>query len=116
MPSGQGTQDKAHRQPQPLLGPLGGLIEVATRDFADDKNIDIVACPGPLVVTRRVSVRGSVMVGGQKIQAGLAHARKTVQVTVGTDTCQITVEPGIIVTAARTSSRDIKRHKASNYD
>jgi hypothetical protein len=32
-----------------------------------------------------------------------------------TDTCQIAVEPGITVTAARTSSRDIRRHKASNY-
>jgi hypothetical protein len=72
--------------------------------------------PEPLVVARRVSVRGSVMVGGQKIQVGLAHAHKTVQVTVGTDTYEITVEPGITVTAARTSSRDIRRHKASNYE
>jgi hypothetical protein len=71
--------------------------------------------PEPLVVTRRVSVRGSVMVGGQRIQVGLAHARKTVQVTVGPDTYQVTVETGITVTAARTTSRDIRRHKASNY-
>ena len=55
------------------------------------------------------------MIGGQKIQVGLAHARKTVQVTVGPDTYQVTVEPGITVTAARTTSRDIRRHKASNY-
>ena len=39
--------------------------------------------PAPLVVTRRVSVRGAIMVGGQRIQVGLAHARKTVAVTVG---------------------------------
>jgi hypothetical protein len=71
--------------------------------------------PEPIVVTRRVSARGSVMVGGQKIQVGLAHARKTVQVTVDPDTYQVTVEPGITVTAARTGSRDIRRHKASNY-
>jgi hypothetical protein len=32
---------------------------------------------------------------GQKIQAGLAHARKTAEVTVESDTYQITVEPGI---------------------
>ena len=51
--------------------------------------------PEPLVVTRRVSVRGSVMVGGQKIQVG--------------------VEPGITITAPRTASRDIRRHKASSY-
>ncbi|MGO9217794.1 MAG: hypothetical protein ACLP5E_08505 [Streptosporangiaceae bacterium] len=34
--------------------------------------------PAPLVVTRRVSVRGAIMVDGQRIQVGLAHARKTV--------------------------------------
>ena len=73
------------------------------------------ALPEPLVVTRRVSVRGSVMVGGRKIQVGLAHARKTVQVTVGPDTYEIAVEPGITVAAARTASRDIRRHKASTY-
>jgi hypothetical protein len=56
------------------------------------------------------------MVGGQRIQVGLAHARKTVEVAVGPDSYQIAVEPGITVTAARTSSRDIRRHKASNYD
>jgi hypothetical protein len=52
---------------------------------------------------------------GQKIQVGLAHARKTVEVTVAPDTYQITVETGITVIAARTTSRDIRRHKASNY-
>jgi hypothetical protein len=62
-----------------------------------------------------VLLRGSVMVGGQKIQVGLAHARKTVEVTVGTDTYEIAVETGVTVTAARTTSRDIRRHKASNY-
>src|SRR5271163_4385708 len=72
--------------------------------------------PEPLVVTRRVPVRGPVMAGGQKIQAGLPHARKTVAVTVGPDTYQVAVEPGITITAPRTASRDIRRHKASSYD
>ena len=71
--------------------------------------------PEPLVVTRRVPVRGPVMVGGQKIQVGLAHARKIVQVSVGPDTYQITVETGTTVTAPRNASRDIRRHKVSNY-
>lgn len=35
------------------------------------------------------------MVNGQKIQVGLAHARKTAEVTVESDTYQITVNPGI---------------------
>jgi hypothetical protein len=55
------------------------------------------------------------MIGGQRVQVGLPHASKTVQVTIGPDTCRITVEPGIIVTAARAGSSDIWRHKASIY-
>ena len=58
---------------------------------------------------------GAIMIGGQRIQVGLAHARKTAEVTVEADSCQITVEPGITITAPRTTSRDIKRRKASNY-
>jgi hypothetical protein len=49
------------------------------------------------------------------VRVGLAHARKTVAVTVGPDTIQVAVETSITVTAARTTSRDIRRHKASNY-
>jgi len=49
--------------------------------------------------------------GGQRIQVGLAHARKTAAVTVGPDTIQVAVETSITVTAARTTSRDIRRHK-----
>ena len=33
-----------------------------------------------LAVTQRVSVREAIMIGGQKIQVGLSHARKIVQV------------------------------------
>jgi hypothetical protein len=57
----------------------------------------------------------AIMVGEQRIQVGLAHARETVAVTVGPDTIQVAVETSITVTAARTTSRDIRRHKASNY-
>ena len=74
--------------------------------------------PDPLTVAGRVSVRGAIMVGGQRIQVGLAHARKTAEVTVEADTYQITVEPRITITitAPRTTSRDIRRHKASSYE
>jgi len=71
--------------------------------------------PEPLQVKRRVSVRGAIMIGGQRIQVGLPHARKTAEITVGSDTYQITVEDGITIAAPRTTSRDIKRHKASSY-
>jgi hypothetical protein len=62
-----------------------------------------------------VSVRGAIMIGGQRIQVGLAHAGKTAEVTVEADTYQITVDPGITISAPRTTSGDIRRHKASNY-
>ena len=55
------------------------------------------------------------MIGGQRIQVGLPHAGKTAKVTIETGTYQITVEDGITITAARNTSRDIKRHKASSY-
>jgi hypothetical protein len=42
------------------------------------------------------------------------HARKTAEVTVEADTYQITVEPGITISAPRTTSSDIRRRKASN--
>ncbi len=71
--------------------------------------------PDPLTVTRRVSVRGAIMIGGQWIQVGLVHARKTAAVTVEADTYQITVEPSITISAPRTTGRDIRRHKASTY-
>jgi hypothetical protein len=55
------------------------------------------------------------MIGGQRIQVGLPHAGKTAEITNEADTYQITVEDGIVLTAPRTTSRDIKRHKASRY-
>ena len=71
--------------------------------------------PEPLTVKRRVSARGAIMIGGQRIQVGLPHAGKTANVTIDADTYQITVEDGIAFAAPRATSRDIKRHKASNY-
>jgi transposase InsO family protein len=71
--------------------------------------------PELLTVKRRVSARGAIMIGGQRIQVGLPHAGKTADVTIDADTYQITVEDGITFAAPGTTSRDIKRHKASNY-
>jgi hypothetical protein len=71
--------------------------------------------PGPLTVRRRVSTRGAIMIGGQRIQVGLPPAGKTVTITVGSGIYQITVEDGIAFAAPRKTSRDIHRHKASDY-
>jgi hypothetical protein len=71
--------------------------------------------PAPLTVRRRVSSRGAIVIGGQRIQVGLPHAGKTVTITVDSDTYQITAEDGITIAAARKTSRAINRHKASDY-
>jgi hypothetical protein len=61
------------------------------------------------------SVRGAIMIGGQRIQAGPPHAGQTASITTGSGTCQITVPERLTMTAPRATSRDILRHKASNY-
>src|SRR5215468_466527 len=50
--------------------------------------------PAPLTVRRRVSVRGAIMIGGQRIQVGLPHAGKTANITIESDAYQITVDDG----------------------
>jgi hypothetical protein len=69
----------------------------------------------PLTVRRRVSSRGAIMIGGQRIQVSLPHAGKTAEITIDSGTYQITVENGITIAAPRKTSRPIKRHKASDY-
>jgi transposase InsO family protein len=113
-----------------LDGPVAHIL-------ADGNTVRTVACPVPqparhrlrgaragtagpqppasLTVRRRVSIRGAIMIGGQRIQVGLPHAGKTAEVTVEADTYQITVEDGIAISAPRNTSRDINRHKASSY-
>jgi Integrase core domain len=72
--------------------------------------------PKPQKVLRRVSVRGTIMIGGQRIQVGLPHAGKTAEVTVEvSDTFAVRVPADITVIASRNSSREIRRHKAARY-
>lgn len=71
--------------------------------------------PDGLTVLRRISVRGTIMVGGQRIQVGLPHAGKTAEVTIEPDAFTVHVAPDITGIAARSSSREIRRHKASHY-
>jgi len=55
------------------------------------------------------------MIGGQRIQVGLPHAGRTAEITVEADTYHITVDDNLTLAAPRTTSRDIRRHKASHY-
>jgi hypothetical protein len=71
--------------------------------------------PEPQTVRRRVSQRGAVMIGGQRIQVGLPHVGKTVLITIEPDTFLVAVDDSAVITKARTGSRDIRRFKASHY-
>jgi hypothetical protein len=126
-----GSPQAGQRVTVRLDGPVAHIL-------ADGNTVRTVACPvpqqarhrlrgaraatagppqllAPLTVRRRVSIRGAIMIGGQRIQVGLPYAGKTAEITVETDAYQITVGEGITITAPRTTSRDIRRHKASAY-
>jgi hypothetical protein len=72
--------------PGEVLTDNGKQFTAGSACSARPGNIQLSRLPEPLVVTRRVSAGGAIMIGGQKIQAGVAHARKTAQVTVGPGT------------------------------
>ena len=55
------------------------------------------------------------MIGRQRVQVGLPHAGKTAEISITADTYRITVDDGPAITAARTSSHEIRRQKASHY-
>ena len=65
------------------------------------------------VAAGRLASFGECMADEKPAEA--ARARKTVAVTVGPGAIQVAVETSITVTAARAASRDIRRHKASDY-
>jgi transposase-like protein len=71
--------------------------------------------PRSQTARRRVSSRGAIMIGGQRIQVGLLHAGKTAEVTIETDTYRVAIDDSANISAPSKSSRDIKRHKASRY-
>ncbi len=64
---------------------------------------------------RRVSSRGAIVIGGQRIQVGLPHAGKTADTTIKADTYRITIEDALTFTAPWATSHDIRRHEASSY-
>jgi hypothetical protein len=55
------------------------------------------------------------MISGERIKVGLPHAGKTAEMTIEPDAYRVSVDDSTAITAARTSSRDIRRHKASLY-
>ena len=102
--------------PAPAPGPSGPAAAPAGQDSGNSGH------GRAMELDREVPPSGSLWIAGQQIWLGPAMTGRTVrlwaglsQVSVGPDTYQIAVETGITVTAARTSSRDIRRRKASRY-
>jgi transposase InsO family protein len=66
----------------------------------------------PIVVQRRVSQRGAVMVAAQKIHVGMIHARKIVTVTASDHSFELQVDGEVVAVVPRTTSREVHRYKA----
>ncbi len=67
---------------------------------------------GPVIVQRRVSQRGSIMVATQRIHVGMIHARKIVTVTASDHSFQLHIDGESVGTVPRTTSAEIHRYKA----
>jgi hypothetical protein len=68
--------------------------------------------PGPLVVQRRVSQRGQIMVATQRIQVGMIHARKIVTVTASDHSFRLEIDGDTVAVVPRTTISEIHRYKA----
>jgi hypothetical protein len=70
---------------------------------------------GPVVVQRRVSCRGGIQVANQKLQVGLAHARKTVTVLVHDTHFELRDDQTPLKTIPRHTTMEVTRYKAADY-
>jgi hypothetical protein len=67
---------------------------------------------GPIIVQRRVSCRGAIMIARQRIQAGLPHAGKTATVTCQDDTFRVVIDGETVAVVPRLTTREVRRYKA----
>ncbi len=65
----------------------------------------------PIAVERRVSSRGSIMVATERIQVGLAHARKVVTVRVEAKFFRVIVDADLELVVPRTKTTEVRRYK-----
>ena len=65
---------------------------------------------GSVVVQRRVSQRGSIMVATQRIHVGMIHARKIV--TVADHSFAVTIDGEVVAVIPRTTRSEVHRYKA----
>ncbi len=67
---------------------------------------------GPVVVQRRISQRGSIMVATQRIHVGMIYARKIVTVTAGDHSFELVIDGETVAIVPRTTNREVHRYKA----
>lgn len=67
----------------------------------------------PIIVQRRVSSRGGLMVARQKIHAGMIHADKTAAVICENTCFRVVIDGETAAVAPRTTTSEIHRYKAN---
>ena len=67
---------------------------------------------GPVLVQRRVSERGSIMVATQRIHVGMIHARKIVTVIANDHSFELVIDDETIRILPRTTTSEVHRYKA----
>jgi hypothetical protein len=108
-----GTQMAIISQDGTLLRTLPCPVPAADRHRLRGARRASTASPpasSPLIVQRRVSQRGQIMVATQRIQVGMIHARKIVTVTATDHTFRVAVDGDTIV-VPRTTTSEIHRYK-----
>jgi hypothetical protein len=65
-----------------------------------------------VVVQRRASERGSIMVATQKIHVGMIHARKIVTVMANDHSFELVIDDETIRFVPRTTTSEVHRYKA----
>jgi hypothetical protein len=114
------------RMEGPLMavrGSDGGLLRIMACPIPADRRYrlrgarrgrSLPPLPGrPIIVQRRVSSRGGLMVARQKIHAGMIHAGKTATVICENNHFRVVIDGETTVAVPRTTTSAIHRYKAN---
>lgn len=71
---------------------------------------------GPIIVQRRVSSRGGLMVARQKIHAGMIHAGKVATVICENNHFRVVIDGETAAVVPRTTTSEVHRYKANATD
>ena len=106
-----------------VRGSDGGLLRIMACPIPADRRYrlrgarrgrSLPPLPGrPIIVQRRVSSRGGLMVARQKIHAGMIHAGKTATVICENNHFRVVIDGETTVAVPRTTTSAIHRYKAN---